>query len=174
MRSREGAHVPDGYSSVMEVRMTVNIENIDKIIEWIKADQAKHFKMRGWQNNLAHPGRGVEHFEYCNTAFCIAGWIDQHLQREDGATDETLKFGNNFYGYRDKGADFLGLDPYTAGELFLMNSEEQRMKFDKLPNEERADIAVKVLENLKETGRVTWDDFVDDPTGNDYADDDND
>ena len=152
----------------------VNVENIDKLIEWIKADQGKHFLMNGWQTYLNRPGHKVTKYEYCNTAFCLGGWIDQHLQREAGATGETLKFYCKPESYVSSGAAWLGIDARTASLLFYMSFQDDRDRFDELPQEERAAIAIKVLEHLKATGTADWDLFLPEGYDDDDDDDDND
>lgn len=149
----------------------VNVENIDKLIEWIKADQGKHFLMSGWQTYIDRPNSMVTKYEYCNTAFCLGGWIDQHLQREAGAADATLRFYAMPETYVERGAAWLGLPERKVSELFYMPVESSREYFDRLPESERAAIAIKVLEHLKITGEVNWEAYLPfDPYDDDYDD----
>jgi hypothetical protein len=143
----------------MEVSM--NIEHIDQLIAWIKTDQGKHFIMGDWASYLDRPETTVVKYEYCNTAFCLAGWIDQHLQRQAGATDKTLQFNKDPYEYVNIGSAWLGIERRTALSLFYMNgSEYDRNRFDSLPEQERSEIAIKVLEHLKATGEANWPAFL--------------
>lgn len=148
----------------------MKIENIDKLISWIKEDKARHFSMKCWSSRLGDPGLSVSTYEHCNTTFCLGGWIDQHIQREEGATDKKLRRGLPMYHYLKVGSDWLGISESQAETLFLMDdcNEGAKESFDALPDEKRADIAINVLEHLKATGTVSWADFVPDELTEDY------
>lgn len=160
----------------------MNVDNINKLIGWLKDDQAKHFKMDTWaQYNNPNLYKSIEdrHLKSvrevveCQTSFCLGGHIIYQLERYAGKAPKDIAFwGRPFEEYFAKGREFLDIDRRSIGQLFMMhNDEEARERFDKLPDEQRAEIAIKVLEHLRDTGEVDWYAFLPFDTNEDEDED---
>lgn len=151
----------------------MNVENIQKVIEAIKAD-AKAFKMYNFVQNPAAPTDiyGAPMEWTCGTAMCVAGWANLIRLEETGkspkkvkrTTDGLNEFARQFSN-EDAARSWLGLDMEQSDSLFYMRSddegygqgERERVEFDELPDEVRAKAGVIVLENLIATGgEVDW------------------
>lgn len=130
-----------------------NTKNINDVIEAIKA-HPKNFKMDDFiQGDVLHS---------CGTAGCIAGFT---LALKADILSKEPEFRNSsnkgVYYLRThrvvQAAEILGITTDEAQELFFMpGGAEQRHAFDREPNDIRAAAAVRVLEILRDTGKVNW------------------
>lgn len=146
----------------------MNIENIQKIIARLKADDGSHFKMKGWAAWLPHIAQAREadenyptEFVECGTAFCIGGWANM---LRDEASAKTLK-GAQFESFiqdEETAARWIGISYSQAQRLFRMeNSDLGLLYFDRLPQAVRRQAGINVLELLIETGgSVDWDQAI--------------
>lgn len=142
----------------------MNVENINKLIKWLEADQALHFKIGSWSQYLDKDTRKnptVIEYEECNTAFCLGGYVDLMIQREAGKTNDQLDVGRKGDDhYTNLGADYLGLSHKQARELFgFENNYISMSTFDSLPHEVRAAVAIHALELLRDGStniRANW------------------
>ncbi len=135
-----------------------NIENIDRLITWIEADKAK-FKMMFWANNpISQPHDQVADVKPndCETVFCLAGhiWIDTEMAKGRKLTD--IQFPHGYNIFIERGAEYLGIDNKDAHDLFLMQNDDARRAFDRLPDDERADMAIAMLEKVKKGESPDW------------------
>lgn len=128
-------------------------ERIDQVITAIKA-RPELFKMEDWPDSHT-----------CGTPACIGGWLDRFEYARGGKVRDFVMGGT--------GA-LIGLDSEESYDLFCMDYIDERIimdseyrglgaleLFDELPEARRVEIAVAVLEELKASGRVTWDEFFD-------------
>lgn len=152
----------------------VNEANIRKIIDWIKKDQAVHFKMGGWVSYLLDNDDRPTKYVECGTAFCIGGYANLLRLQEAGedplavvsSEDEDGYYGNEFLRqFVDQGAAaaWMGLDCRSAHHLFMAITYSNRgiAEIDSLEPSRRAEVAIDVLENLIATGEVDWDKSLD-------------
>src|SRR5262249_27082614 len=105
----------------------MNIENINKLIDWLRADQGAHLIMKRWQtdmtNNLDH-GDGyasfykVQEYHPCGTAFCLGGYCDILSQIDRGV--KTPLVGKVGYRIEDNATGYLGITISQAVRLFGM------------------------------------------------------
>lgn len=142
-----------------------NTANINRLIEVLKRDDGKHFRMGGY--NFANPDRDEtiadvmdpKTIHTCGSAFCVAGWVNTIRMFDLGdlkiETDQDWIFEDT-----PSAAAWLGIDEDLAEDLFVMeNAARWNMgKFDhELTPELRRDAAIAVLEHLRDTGGVDWD-----------------
>lgn len=156
--------------------MERNINNFNRIIDWLKADGGRHFMMSGWYCD-ADIGVNANEYTHCQTAMCIGGLIDQFIQLDSGVPVDKIQTHARFYDPPSalvaQGAAFLGIDKQTAVELFQTGAEADGRwiepkssffdidRFDELvPPETRAAIGIVVLEHARDTGSVEWIDVI--------------
>lgn len=152
-----------------------NIEKINELIDWIKADQAKHFKMQGWAQSLENPDARHVRYESCDTAFCLGGHVYfAKLVREGNKPDEINLANLEPTVLFRTGAEELGISYDDASSLFTMDGGWMRSRFDILPDKLRAKGAIQVLTNLRDAGEVDWTKAMDDADINLGDDDDDD
>lgn len=140
--------------------MTINKENIDKVIKQIKAADADRFRMSCFLSDSGH---------LCGTAACIAGWTALTFHKQN-----LQRFVN--IDFHDQAAYHLGLDRKQCEELFYMSYDEaldvevaisqilddlkpyaSLDSFDRvLPPNVRQAAAVNVLTILRDTEKVDW------------------
>ncbi len=127
----------------------MNVENIRKTIDAIRAEKIARFDMSNWCVEKNH----------CGTAACIAGFaalIDtDHVKSPRGDRWSFFAIGDSQIDanirYVDEVAqDFLGLTTDQAHDLFMPDILRVPLR------EVSAENAIKVLENLIETGDVDW------------------
>lgn len=114
----------------------MNIDNINATIETIKHNQKLSFFMGDWIGNyedLTTPENE------CGTACCLAGYAA--ITKNGGEVD----FHQDVY---EDAKTFLGLDDDTADALFVPG----RGYID----ETDKDVAISVLEHLRDTGGILW------------------
>lgn len=149
----------------------MNKANIDKLIAWLKADAGQHFHMSEWVKwrlpEDQHKGRQQE---YCDTTFCLAGHCGVLRQMDGGVSIDTLDITPR--GHFSIGQDYLDLKEEQAYLLFLMYSDEEqtdgqqrRNAFDALPDCHRVHAAIRVLQHLRDTGKVDWDGAIEGKVG---------
>jgi hypothetical protein len=154
------------------VRHMPNIENIDRLIATIRADDGKHFAMGTWCNYLdnigldGRPSRAYDDqrtptkYELCNTAFCLGGWIAfLEFMDDRGASLKDLN-GIVLPEFEDheiieNGAAWLDIEESEAHNLFMMHNVSME-RFDSYPHGMRAKAAIRVLELLKVDGEEHW------------------
>lgn len=143
----------------------MNIENIRKIIDWIKKDGGKHLLMSTFIDNLDENGKGLNNggeelkFLDCKTAFCIAGTAN--LLRVESIDPSWNGFQlDRHFSDVDKAAEWMGISDDQASDLFYMNGIISRNSFDQLSPAIRARAAKIVLETLIETGKIRWDEAI--------------
>lgn len=136
----------------------VNKVNIQKVIDRLSADTGKHFEMKNWSTNLV-TGDSAKAPE-CNTAYCVAGWMNAIDFAEH---PDQYKF-RPYYGIisdsRNAGM-LMGLEPADWDDLFMLRHEcvalfEEMADFDRYPDEQKREAGIKVLEILRDTGKVNW------------------
>jgi hypothetical protein len=152
----------------------VNVENVQKLIDLLKALPEEKFSMPDW---LERKGLGTPSFaatqveEYkkffepvyktpeevihnCGTAGCIGGWAGVIMKKE---RNEKLTFKGAWstahYGQEDV-ADWLGIG-YSAGYTLFHADGGPRV----MPEVRRVH-AIRVLEHLLATGQVDWSEDV--------------
>lgn len=150
----------------------VNKENINKVIDWIKEDQGAHLHMCSWFESLGQKEEGYDpekpHWNFCNTAFCIGGYAFILAQQEklkqkgkDVVELEELNLPDvSGREIETTAREYLGLttagDMIKAHHLFTMHKSMDMENFDGLPQAQRAEAAINVLEHLRDTGNVDW------------------
>ncbi len=117
-------------------------QKIDRVIEVVRGHPA-NFTMSGWVNTSYE--RLIEH--RCGTAACLGGWM------------EALAFADSSRGLTP--FQWLGVEEDSElGEelsaMFHMDYEYSMLRFDRLPDETRANVAVTVLESFRDTGKGDW------------------
>lgn len=124
--------------------MEVNKEAIDKTIALIKKASANKIKMSSWFSD----GKGVDIPESefnphkCKTTACIAGWVQAANPKK---TDSI----------------YLKMHTSTYAQYVLNISGEQSTQLfyscvDGFTPAKRKKAVIKVLENLRDTGKVKW------------------
>lgn len=156
--------------------MTVNKNNIDRLIEKLRPDDGAHFHMGAWTAYLEEGkplwGRqqAPEHHEVCMTTYCLCGHVNFLILTEDEKRDaidfKCVQYPNgkmkNYVeemANSERAATWLGIDYEAAEKLFWMYSSRTTMRrddFDKLPPDIRAEAAIATLEHLRDTGEVSW------------------
>jgi hypothetical protein len=153
--------------------MTINVENINKTIERIRANKNFKFNMRSWGGNSQQVRDDKGH--PCGTSACIAGFacltsgkvplvqrmydiFDENEHYVESIEVDVLSFPGSSWDAPILAAEELGLDSEQASALFLphvLSAGE-----DDVPgpdffaaNEEQG---IKVLEHLRDTGIVDW------------------
>lgn len=140
----------------------MNIENIDKTIAMlkkVKIDEKTHYD----QSTYADQGmrdalnKGLSSFESmeCGTTGCIAGWAAASMV-ENGEVKFDLTAGASF-----RGVSYYASDIPNLAAHWLDLSYNQRDDLFLGPHHcgyssVTIDDAVRVLEYLKETGKVDW------------------
>lgn len=143
--------------------MTVNKENIQKVIDLISKDDGTHFRMAGY---VMHVDSKEDHqetdapekFIECSTAFCLAGYANLLRMEEEGESPK-LVTGKTFYeqfASSAAAAEWLGINKMFYESLFLMNGGYQRDSFDSQPAKVRRQAAINVLSHLRDTGEIDW------------------
>ena len=138
-----------------------NIENINKIIDWIKADDAKHFRMASFVMRMDGKGRVIDDVpdEYleCRTAFCICGSANM-IRLNEAKVDWKRITGDDFaskFSDTITATDWLGIDQDQAHDLFYASPIGIEW-FDSLPKKVRFYSAIAVLETLRDKNVVDW------------------
>lgn len=147
----------------------MNIDNINRVIEAIRAEP-NHFVMRDWttapdagdnfENEDAR--RTLARNNPCNTVGCIGGWADS-LALNDIA-DGKMQPPESTYGAdrlypTELAAAFFGVSPRSAelDSLFHMDRKFSMAKFDRLPDEKRAEVGARALEIFRDNnGKSDW------------------
>jgi hypothetical protein len=159
--------------------MMPNVDNINKLIARLQADDGSHFCMTDWVRLLPHglaKLRQDPHYEYasasnppeyveCGTAFCLAGWANTLRLDEEKVNWKAIKGYPYRYQFSDyiEAGHWLGLLSREKMEaLFYMGAMadvyagHERDKFDGLPQPVRKAAGIAVLEHLRDTGEVNW------------------
>jgi hypothetical protein len=108
----------------------VNVQNTQRVIEAIRAEEIATFNMCHWN----------ERRYGCGTAACIGGFAEMLLKTERDSKREIP--------WSEVASDFFGLDVLPGNNLFFPS--EVRME------NITTDDAIAVLNNLIETGKVDW------------------
>jgi hypothetical protein len=122
----------------------MNIDNINKLIGVLKATET--FDMRSYYHDDAAPG--------CGTPACIGG----HAQALAGTSTPDHPFQTVV-----DAQEFLDITPEQGSDLFILGgwgvpNEQKRLKVQNYGlNKVTREQAVRVLELLRDTGRVRWD-----------------
>ncbi len=146
----------------------MNIENINKVIEALKADRdhpIQHFKMRDFADIIDFGKREGEGYQVCNTAMCVAGWANTiaMLERNDPDLKTAAYFGSA--GDKYAAAEWLGIDLTQADHIFFMEKDDNTENgsgqtalnmFDAANRDARYAAAIEMLETLRDTGRASW------------------
>jgi hypothetical protein len=136
----------------MEVTMTVNVDNINLMIEAI-SKQAEPIQMADW----------VVRNEPCGTTACLAGWANilaNHAQGKLNAhTGYIGKDKDNWIDLSNttKAAEWMGLvdeDGRPRTDLFY------RGAVDRLSPADRKTAALALLDKLRDDGNADWYDIV--------------
>lgn len=160
----------------------MNTDNINKLIDWLKVDQGRHFHMSSWNSTVLDdkPFKYDPNKEYCGTTFCLAGTCELLFQLDNNVLPQELQV--NIRGwrgrYRVRGTEYLDLNVKQGERLFLMDGldgegpvliRHMLQKFDQLCKPRRAAAAIRVLEILRDTGEVDWMQAINDTGGIDPA-----
>jgi hypothetical protein len=159
-----------------------NIDNINKLIARLQADDGSHFRMACFIAPLSDPEQGeAREYVECGTVLCIAGWANLFAMQEAGIdpnrevkldplSDKVrLKFGQQFSD-TVRAAEWLGIysgdgenEYATAADRLFYQRGYHRDAFDALQPAVRRAAGIRVLEVLRDTGEVDW------PTAIDFA-----
>jgi len=125
----------------------VNVENVDKLIKYMKRLKADKFIMQDWitgDNGSSTTTNG------CGTTACIAGWC-KIMNKSD---DSPLSHAERFLG----GTPYYTLMMYDENgySLTLDGGRFQTWDFDKLPAKDRKALMIKALEYFRDTGETGW------------------
>jgi hypothetical protein len=152
-----------------------NKENINKLIARLEADTGSHFRMDTFCEYIPgtelpedcssrqEPTRYIE----CKTAFCIAGWSNLIRMEETGVKFKD-RVGEGFecqFSSEWAALRWLGFGPEDpdsdeiSQDLFYMDNVSTTSKygFDSLPDDVRKRAGIRVLEILRDTDKVDWD-----------------
>lgn len=127
----------------------MNVENIDKLIQWIRREDRVVFDMSNWRKDGFHPRDIDESFtegpseNFCGTTCCMAGLI-------------AFELGHKGTDYVCEGANFLEIPFEQAEELFFGVGRERSYDLEKITRDQ----AIEVLEILRATGEVQWDEVI--------------
>ena len=144
----------------------MNIENIQKIVDMLKADDGSHFLMSEWVQWLPHVKEArietvVTEYVECGTACCIAGWANM-IRLGDKAKELRDHDFRSEVQDRYEAREWLGIDDDVATELFqpgawrTLNYQYEMDAIDRLPANQRRLAGIAVLENLIQTGEADW------------------
>ncbi len=144
--------------------MAVNVENINKLIKWLEQDLEKnngeHFLMNRWVTDLT-TGLTASRYEFCKTAFCLGGSCYILAETEKGLTPKEINLAVTGEYFLEYGANYLGINKPEAYNLFYMHDcTIGTTTFDYLPQKKRLQAAINVLENLRDSGKVDWDEAL--------------
>lgn len=151
----------------------VNVENVTKVLELLKAMPNSKFQMDTWldrpdedqfdENGEQKPDQIFEPDQVihnCGTVGCIGGWASVIMRQEKGVKLRWLGFSKYFAPnvsdddpvefHEENVAEWLGISVWTAHRLFYAEGGPRMM------NEVKKDHAIKVLEHLIKTGEVRW------------------
>lgn len=120
--------------------MTVNVENINKMIEAIKAS-VDPIKMSGFVSRNGE----------CGTTACIAGWANI-LRTEEKGTGRAWRAE---FESEEGATAFMGIS-YNLGNALFYD-----FRADRLNDEDRKTAAIRLLERLRDTGGTSWDEVLD-------------
>lgn len=148
-----------------------NTANINRLIDVLKADNGVHFHMEVWAAKLKADGKPssaqLECHEVCKTTFCLCGWVNHMILSDkidvtdinnfwhDGTGNPNAHSYAHEMGDKFRAAQWLGINGRQANDLFLME-DCSRERFDKLPRETRAELAILVLEQLRDKDSADW------------------
>lgn len=128
--------------------MLVNVENINKIIMHLRNEE-NYFNMEDWTNHSKYDAVYPENI--CGTPSCIGGWAEAIMIYEgvdyaelDASTDISVI------------ADWLGISDQQACHIFYPGSDLSVNTGLIDPYNATRYQAIKLLENLIETGEVNW------------------
>lgn len=140
----------------------MNKDNINKLIRWLEEDQGRHFAMSRW-NSKAGEGEQrarIKHKE-CGTTLCLAGSCELLAQLDQGVRPSKLRINTPDWrhSFAYAGANYLDLTDTQRDNLFFLQTGDRMMAidaFDRLCDLRRTAAAVRVLEILRDTGKVCW------------------
>lgn len=157
--------------------MALNEKNLDKLIDHLQAMPKKAFNLARWYDangsgpiaaardkaspacnpraarSLIRKQREADGTHPCGTSACIAGYAVILQRAERGATAGT------FHGWKDMGAEWLGLSEPQAYALFTPQPFSNAVGPDRLMRGREGVTlgeAIRVLKHLRETGLVDW------------------
>lgn len=150
-----------------------NVENINRLIEHLKASGAKKFRMEFYAQDLGDL-QEAKIFKECGTAFCIAGHANVLRLAERGRKVATLNEGDFHHEINRspaRAAEWLGIsedsDTYNGegeeGQLFRMSGAfdwDVEMFDNDLSDDIRLAAGIRVLEILRDEDRVDWDEAI--------------
>ena len=126
--------------------MTVNIENIDKVIAMIE-NEKNFFAMSHWDRG--HIGGLKDYPEnVCGTPACIGGWAEAIMMFEAGLP-KTTSLPSNWQNV----AEWLGLDRDQGNDLFYPANEGINASREQ---------ALAHLRYIRDEGDVDWERFAPD------------
>lgn len=134
---------------ISEMSNNLNKDAINATIEVIKSHQDIEFYMGDFvQHDVNIEGN------HCGTACCLAGYasIAQFGSLSAVKPSYTDKYGTDHYDYFTIGMEFFGLNNKDAGLLFIPSMNGH------INNTNKED-AIKVLESLRDTGKIIWNDL---------------
>ncbi len=133
-------------------------DRINQIIADIREDKGDHFRMSSFSDYLSPGVKEEDNGKYipCNTSFCIGGWANFHRLQETAPEKLDTTVFSRLVTNADAAAEWLGMAPYDAYTLFHMSGSIDIGDFDDQPLEARRTAGVRVLEILRDTGKVDW------------------
>jgi hypothetical protein len=151
----------------------VNTVNVQKVIDLINRlpDKAKGVNMTCWSMDGIDPNRpenglmiDLEQAIECGTACCIGGWSDMIRAQEMGMKinlqrNGSIRFFNSegeptLIFHEGETAQWLGLDEHDSYKLFYAANSPYYLEGL------RYNHVLRVLEHLRDTGRVDWSERV--------------
>lgn len=135
-----------------------DIRKINTLIRLLKAERVA-FEMRDFHSGMDFP----QERNLCDSAMCLAGLTNYYIHSKAFRVKSPIvTYGQ--LANTDTARHWLGLTSEQADQLFLMkfngrdsNPIVELFEFDmKLPKDIRIAIAIRVLEDLRDTKRVTW------------------
>ncbi len=181
--------------------MTVNVGNIQKVIDRLTLDDGSHFIMQDFVQWIKPQPMGrysdqtttrADKWIECGTAMCVAGWANLIRMTEEGVDYKAItdsEFRQAFESWH-KAREWLGIAGYGPAEDLFRCQIEDNVRFqleghtyivagmdgfDRLPNATKRAAGIRVLEILRDTGEVDWQQALVDVGGtvevyNDYDD----
>lgn len=140
--------------------MTPNTEMINKLIDHLRKVGGDHFYMSKFATRAgAKIPYVVNKYKPCQTAFCVAGWVNALSVPEDELASMDSSDFEGLINSASNASRLLNLSDDDADKLFYMEGTRTvRMEpFDQLPHNYRLDAAVRVLELLRDKHIVDWD-----------------
>lgn len=150
-----------------------NIENINRLIEVFQKDSGIHFRMDGYIEYTPESGIDADKREAptkyleCQTAMCVAGWANALRMLDEGKDYKKIVAADTdgfmaHFNSEEAACEWLGITYMEGRALFYLESHygPSKYAFDKIAPEKRKIAGIRVLEILRDTGVVDWDQAI--------------